>query len=160
MAEKKRKDARTVCVCVCVRERGRRENEKREERYSNFVPSLAPKISMCNNLSSGPAEVSGRTIPTTCMHNLCRWFSRKRTGPKEARVAPYQDRIFHLFDLSLKKKNSKWVMKKLWKILSTLSKLLRVIILHRWMPLIQKKFGKNKKKREKFYFSCANKRNY
>lgn len=99
-AEKKRKDARTFYEKE--RERERRENEKREERYSNFVPSLAPKISMCNNLSSGPAEVSGRTIPTTCMHNLCRWFSRKRTGPKEERVAPYQDRILHLSDLSLK----------------------------------------------------------
>lgn len=50
----------------------KRENEKCEEGYSNFVPSLAPKFSMCNNLSSGPAEVSGRTIRTTCMHNLCR----------------------------------------------------------------------------------------
>lgn len=69
-AEKKRKDARTFYEKE--RERERRENEKREERYSNFVPSLAPKISMCNNLSSGPAEVNGRTIPTTCMHNLCR----------------------------------------------------------------------------------------
>lgn len=49
-----------------------RENEKRKEGYSNFVPSLAPKFSMRNNLSSGPAEVSGRTMPTTCMHNLYR----------------------------------------------------------------------------------------
>lgn len=54
------------------KERESRENEKREEGYSNFVPSLAPKFSMRDNLSSGPAEVSGRTIPTTCMHNLCR----------------------------------------------------------------------------------------
>ena len=44
MAEKKRKGAEELFVRKIERERERRENEKREERYSNFVPSLAPKI--------------------------------------------------------------------------------------------------------------------
>jgi len=75
-----------------------RENERHAEGYSNFQPSLARKFSMCDNLSSGPAEVSDRTMQegregererererereTTCMHNLCGRFLRKETGPK------------------------------------------------------------------------------
>lgn len=52
---------------------------------------------MCDNLSSGPAEMSDRTMRTTCMHNLCERFLRKQTGPKAGKGCAEQDRNADFF---------------------------------------------------------------